>query len=137
MVALALAGMLAAVVASCGGSGDDDAGAGSSQSAVQPAIPTFEAGDSIAVKKGQRFVVSLAATPSTGYSWSAASNPNVTYLASRQIAGASMPGASGTQRLTFRATSLGSSTLVLHYARPFEPNSPPAETESFPVTVED
>jgi predicted secreted protein len=46
-----------------------------------------------------------------------------------------MPGAGGTQMLTFEATAKGSTTLVLNYARSFEPDQPPAQTEKFPVTV--
>jgi predicted secreted protein len=118
----------------CGGS-DDDGGGKSGGGGSGKAIPTFEAGDSISVSDGDRFVVALEANPSTGYMWSAAANPNVTYVSSKQVQGKDLPGAPGTQRLTFRATSPGSSTLVLDYARSFETGVPPVQTESFPLTV--
>ena len=45
------------------------------------------------------------------------------------------PGASGTQRMTFKAHKTGSSTLELAYAGQFEAGVPPAKTASFDVTV--
>jgi inhibitor of cysteine peptidase len=103
-----------------------------------PAVkaPTvYHQGDDISVAKGDEFVVALAANPSTGYSWTAADNPDVAFVSSRQVSGGSQPGAGGTQELTFRADGSGSSTLELDYARPFEPDAPPAKTARFPVTV--
>jgi predicted secreted protein len=55
---------------------------------------------------------------------------------SRQVTQSTLPGAPGVQQLTFEATKAGSSTLVLDYARSFEPDQPPAQTESFPLTVD-
>ena len=139
--AVALVALLTMVAAGCGDSGDDGDGGsgGSGGSSDQPAQSsgprTYEAGDSITVRSGSTFVIALEANPTTGYSWSAQPNANVVYVSSRQVSGRSVPGAPGTQRLTFRATAVGSSTLVLGYSRPFEPGTPPVETESFPVTV--
>jgi len=133
-------GVLAVALVGCGGSADDASGGGGSGGTSGGgsgggSAAVFEAGDSITVKNGATFVVALAANPSTGYSWSAAANPNATYRSSEQVQGRSQPGASGTQRLTFAATAPGSSTLVLNYARPFEPGVPPVQTQSFPLTV--
>jgi predicted secreted protein len=98
-----------------------------------PAI--YEQGDEISVASGDEFIVALAATPSTGYSWTPADNPDVTFVSSRMVAGGTMPGAPGTQQLTFRAERRGETTLELAYDRSFEPDAPPAKTASFPVTV--
>jgi inhibitor of cysteine peptidase len=95
----------------------------------------YREGDTITVKNGDEFVISLPATPSTGYSWTAADNPEVELVTSSQIAGADRPGASGTQELTFRARDRGTTELELAYARPFEHGVPPAKTATFPVTV--
>jgi inhibitor of cysteine peptidase len=96
----------------------------------------YHQGDEISVKEGEEFVVALPANPSTGYAWTAAKNPDVTYVSSRQVQGGSQPGAPGMQELDFRADHTGSSTLELVYSRSFEPDVPPAKTAEFAVTVE-
>jgi inhibitor of cysteine peptidase len=95
----------------------------------------YHQGDSITVTNGAEFVIALPATPSTGYSWTAGADDDVTFVSTRQIAGGSQPGAAGTQELTFRATNTGTSTLEIAYARPFEEGVPPVKTAEFPVTV--
>jgi inhibitor of cysteine peptidase len=99
------------------------------------APPVYHQGDSIEVSNGEEFVIALPANPSTGYEWTAADNPDVAFVSSRQVAGANQPGAPGSQELTFRATDTGTSTLKLAYARSFEEGVPPVKTASFPVTV--
>ena len=99
------------------------------------ATPVYHEGDEISVSKDEDFIVALAANPSTGYQWTAADNPDVTFVSSHQVAGGSQPGAPGTQQLTFRADHSGQSTLKLAYARSFEPGVPPADTAEFPVSV--
>jgi inhibitor of cysteine peptidase len=99
------------------------------------ATPVYHQGDSIDVGVGDQFVVALPATPSTGYTWTAAGNPDVTFVSTRQLAGGSQPGAAGTQELTFEGRQPGGSQLVLTYARPFEKADPPAKTAKFPLQV--
>ena len=70
-------GLLVAVVAIPWG---DDAPA-------EKATPVYHQGDSIDVAVGEEFVVALPATPSTGYAWTAAGNPDVTFVSTRQVAG--------------------------------------------------
>ena len=41
----------------------------------------------------------------------------------------------GTSVFTFKAAQPGSTALTLNYARSFEPNNPPGQTFSVPVTV--
>lgn len=124
------AGLTAGLTA-CGSS-DDGSGAARSDRAR---AEVFEPGDDITVAPGERFVIALTSNPSTGYSWSAEPNANAEFLRSGQVPGPKRPGAPGTQRLTFLATAPGSSTLVLEYVRPWEFGVPPAQTESFPLTV--
>ena len=95
----------------------------------------FHQGDSIAVSLGEEFVVALPATPSTGYPWTAARNPDVTFVSTHQVAGGPEPGAAGTQELTFVGWQPGDSQLVLTDARRFEPGAPPANTANFPLRV--
>jgi predicted secreted protein len=102
--------------------------------AVQ-APPVFHQGDDITVHDGDEFVVALASNPTTGYMWTAEDNPDVTFVSSHQTTASTLPGAPGSQELTFRADHTGSSTLELVYSRSFEPDQPPAQTAEFPVTV--
>jgi inhibitor of cysteine peptidase len=122
--------VLVIVLAACGG--DDDSASGSKS--TTPKVYT-EQDTEITVAKGEQFVIELPATPSTGYSWSAQDDDLVSLEGTTQVRGGSAPGAPGTQRMTFRAEATGATTLVLDYARPFEPGVPPAETASFDVTV--
>jgi predicted secreted protein len=91
----------------------------------------------ITVLLEHEFIVELPATPSTGYAWTAVSNPAVQQMTTEQIQGGTQPGAQGTQRITFRSQAVGTTTLVLNYARSFEPSVPPAKTQSFTVIVKD
>ncbi len=118
-------GLLVAVVAIPWG---DDAPA-------EKASPVYHQGDSIDVAVGEEFVVALPATPSTGYVWTAAGNPDVTFVSTRQVAGGSQPGAEGTQEMTFTGRQAGESQLVFTYARSFEKTDPPAKTAKLPLTV--
>ena len=95
----------------------------------------YHQGDSIDVTVGEEFIVALPATPSTGYTWTAAGNPDVTYVSEQQLAGGSQPGAVGTQEMTFEGRQAGDSQLVFTYARSTEKADPPAETAKFPLTV--
>ena len=118
-------GLLVAVVAVPWG---DDA-------PMTQAPKVYHEGDSIDVAVGEEFIVALPATPSTGYTWTAAGNPDVTYLSEKQIAGGSQPGAEGTTEVTFEGRAAGESQLVFTYSRTFEKSNPPAKTEKFPLTV--
>jgi inhibitor of cysteine peptidase len=118
-------GLLVAVVAIPWG---DDAPA-------EKATPVYHQGDSIDVAVSEEFVVALPATPSTGYTWTAAGNPDVTFVSTRQVAGGSQPGAEGTQEMTFTGRQAGDSQLVFTYARSFEKSEPPAKTAKLPLTV--
>jgi predicted secreted protein len=134
-LAVLCAGLVAAIaLGGCGG-GDDSSGSGSSGGKVQV---FHESDTSISVKKGAKFVLALAANPSTGYSWKAVvSDPRVVHATgSKQVnpAGAP-PGAEGTQRLSFTALAKGTATLELVYDRPFAQGSPGNKDVSFTVTV--
>lgn len=121
----------------CGGDDDDSSKGGSSKggSGGSSSAKVYEAGDSIAVAEGQTFVIALESNPTTGYEWTAEKNANAEFVKSEMVTSSTLVGAPGMQQLTFRATTSGSSTLVLNYARSFEPDNPPAQTESFPLKV--
>ena len=95
----------------------------------------YHEGDSIEVAVGEEFIVALPATPSTGYTWTAAGNPDVTFISEKQISDGSPPGAAGTTEMTFEGRAAGESQLVFTYSRTFEKSNPPAKTEKLPLTV--
>ena len=118
-------GLLVAVVAVPWG---DDAPDGEGRARVPPGR--------LDRRHGRRGVRGRApATPSTGYTWTAAGNPDVTFVSTRQVAGGSQPGAAGTQELTFTGRQAGESKLVFTYARSTEKADPPAKTAKLPLTV--
>lgn len=102
---------------------------------VEKATKVYHAGDSIDVAVGEEFVVSLDANPSTGYTWTAAGNPHVTFVSTRQVSGGSQPGAPGTQEFVFDGRQVGESTLVFTYGRATEKSNPPAKVARLPLTV--
>ena len=104
-------------------------------STAQKAPTVYHEGDTIKVAVGEEFVVALPATPSTGYVWTAAGNPDVTFISTHQVAGGSQPGAEGTQEMSFEGRQAGESQLIFTYARSFEKTDPPAKTAKLPLTV--
>jgi len=137
IVVAAAAALLVALIGLAGCGGDDDSGksSGGSGSGGSGTAKVYGPGDSISVADGQTFVIELESNPTTGYEWTAEDNANAEFVKSTMVTNSTLPGAPGMQRLTFTATKAGTSTLVLNYARSFEPNNPPAQTEKFPLTV--
>ena len=84
----------------------------------------------IFLTQGDALQVRLPSNPTTGYSWSIASNaPSVLQpLGDPKFEPASkpMPGAGGTQTFGFRVVGGGPAFLELVYRRPFETDLPPA-----------
>ncbi len=113
-----------------------DSSGGGSSSSLPDLGPVYTAGQAISVDKGDTFVIALDANPTTGYQWQAEDNSKVEQVKSKYVAGDSnLMGAGGTQMITFEATNRGSTTLKLDYARSFESDAKPAQTESFSVSV--
>lgn len=138
MLVAVAAALMIGIVALAGCGGDDDSSKGGSSkggSGGGSSSKVYEAGDSISVSAGQTFVIELESNPTTGYEWTAEKNANAEFVKSEMVTSSTLPGAPGMQQLTFKATKSGSSTLVLNYARSFEPDNPPAQTESFPLKV--
>lgn len=77
---------------------------------------------SIGVKAGDRFVVELAANPTTGYQWQPAFDPAALKLVGRDfsLAGAAI-GGGGVERFCFESLAAGASRLSFAYQRSWEP----------------
>ena len=117
------------------GSSSSSSDSGSDPSDDPKPIVYTEDDTKITVLLEHVFIVDLPATPSTGYEWTAETNSMLQQMTTEQIKGGSQPGAEGTQRITFRSMDVGTTTLVLNYARSFDQGVPPAKTKSFAVTV--
>ena len=140
VAALVLGGLAVACSSDDGSSSGSDSSSGTKASSVSDTgaddVKVYTEDDTdITVLLEHEFVVELPATPSTGYEWTAVTNPALQQETTEQIQGGSQPGAEGTQRITFRSQEVGTTSLVLHYARSFEPDQPPAKTQTFQVTV--
>ena len=139
--ALALVLVLGVGVLSACGDSDSDSDAKSDTTSAKSdkesdTIPTYTEDDTdITVALEHAFVIELPFTAGTGYEWTAVTNPKLQQMTTEQVPGGSQPGAQGTQRITFRSQGTGTTTLVLNYARSFEPDEPPAKTATFDVTI--
>lgn len=107
--------------------------------AEPPAIVTeADSGHLVALRIGQELVLRLKSSPSTGYGWVQADANAPVLVALGKPAyktGGPLPGASGVESWKFKATVRGAQTLKLEYRRPWEKNTPPANTIVFRVTV--
>jgi inhibitor of cysteine peptidase len=89
-----------------------------------------DSGSDIFLVQGEVLQVKLPSTPSTGFSWSVASNsPSVLRPAGEpkyDPPGKGAPGAAGTQTFEFRVVGGGGAFLELVYRRPSEKDAAPA-----------
>jgi inhibitor of cysteine peptidase len=128
-----------ATVLALGATACDGDGSTGSEGQGCAGCPVFDEGERVRVDVGERFVVALAANPTTGYRW------DVEAIGDRSVVRArgssyvtpddGAPGAGGTQRLAFEGRAAGATTLTLRYARPFEPDDPTARIVTVDVTV--
>ena len=106
---------------------------------LMPHTPVFtDASQPVAVDAGEEFFIALGSNVTTGYSWSQAiaDGKIVAYEGNvYQNPSNGLMGAGGQQIFIYHANRTGTTTLTFSYARPFEPNAPPAKTLTFNVTV--
>jgi inhibitor of cysteine peptidase len=96
-------------------------------------------GKQVELSVGQSLVVTLASNITTGYSWSLAQNSDETVLnktGNEYIAPqTTLIGAGGKEEWTFKALKQGNSTISMVYSRPWETDTPPAQTFDLTVVV--
>jgi len=83
---------------------------------------------------GDELIVALPENPTTGYRWELDSPGAPLRLERDEFAAGGAPGAGGTRRLTFRASTEGRAHLTLKLRREWEKTQPP--TEQFSVTAD-
>jgi inhibitor of cysteine peptidase len=108
--------------------------------ALQPHTPVFtDAGQVVTVTAGEDFFIALASNPTTGYTWtqSIGSGYVLAYEGNvYQAPGNGLMGSGGQQIFIYHANRSGTTSIAFTYARPFEPNAPPAKALTFNVTVQ-
>lgn len=115
--------------------------ASGAQTTPAKTVELGELGQQVIVRlnPGDTLRIVLPANPSTGYSWKA-SGVDATVLTAtgkqNSPGAAKMPGAPGTQALSFTAKASGTDHLTLNYARPWEKNVKPARSYMVDVTVD-
>jgi inhibitor of cysteine peptidase len=108
---------------------------------VKVRITAAEAGQTVAVKVGERFAVELVGVPTAGYVWAPKTLPAFVTRAGEAAGNTtraqSEPGFTGGNHwevFMFAATRPGTGALVFEQRRPWESSEPPANT--FTVTIE-
>jgi predicted secreted protein len=138
---MAVVALSLALLSGCSQPADTNGGGGSGSSDKKPAVVVVTKADAdktVAVSPGQTLEVVLDGNPSTGFTWTVASEPE--FLKSEgeptfaSEAETGVVGAGGKQTLAFSVTATGKGSLNLTYLRPWETDTPPAET--FKVEVE-
>ncbi len=108
--------------------------------ALQPHTPVFtDASQAVTVQAGDDFFIALASNPTTGYTWtqSIVDGKVLAYEGNvYQAPSSGLIGAGGQQIFIYHANRSGSTTISFAYARPFQPNAPPAKSLTFGVTVQ-
>lgn len=98
----------------------------------------YREGATIAGRPGDEFIVELASSPATGYSWALVgqADPRVVALMASdfQPAPSSGPGVGGNQRWIFRLVGPGATTISFGYGRSWE-NVPAEKAALFNVVV--
>ncbi len=93
----------------------------------------------ISIASGRKFSVTFVSNKTTGYGWQVAGpfDRNVlelktsAYIPSR----ANLAGADGNEVWTFKALRPGSCVIHFEYVRPWEKNTPPAESKDITIVI--
>jgi inhibitor of cysteine peptidase len=108
--------------------------------ALQPHTPVFtDAAQSVAVQAGDDFFIALPSNPTTGYTWTQSIGDGKVLAYEGNVFQApsnGLIGAGGQQIFIYHANRSGATAISFSYARPFEPNAPPAKSLTFNVTVQ-
>ncbi|MBN1267207.1 MAG: protease inhibitor I42 family protein [Anaerolineales bacterium] len=109
---------------------------GCSASKIQ--VGPADNGAAVKLKQGQSLIITLASSPTTGYSWQPVLDP--VFLAqtgeAKFEAESSLIGAGGAETFEFEALEPGTTTLTLNYMRPWEEDVEPEEIFQITVVIE-
>lgn len=106
--------------------------------ASAPVVTLQDNGKTYSLKPGNCIHVRLTTNPSTGYDWYLAPGMNEAMnLSARTVTtpGGAMPGAPSQLEYVLCAAAPGTVVVKLLYYRPWEKNTPPAQTLTFTVKI--
>src|SRR5690606_27824316 len=115
----------------------ESAAASAAAAPAAAGVPVTESdnGGSVQVGAGGQLVVELPGNPATGYVWQVANNDESTLLPrAYEFNPTSDAAGGGVEKFTFHVMEPGAVNLVLANSRPWETDTPPAET--FTLAVE-
>jgi predicted secreted protein len=100
-------------------------------------------GETVTLKVGETFKVALTGTPTAGYVWAEKDVPAFLTkgekFSANTVPEQSQPGFVGGNHVlgfTYTAAAVGTGTLSMAYARPWETSEPPTDTWSVQIVVE-
>ncbi len=97
-------------------------------------------GAALDMTTGQMLNINLDSNITTGYKWNLVTPPDARVLkllsSKYNEPKSTAAGAGGSETWQFQAVGRGTTSLKLGYARPFEPNTPPAKEFSITVNVQ-
>jgi inhibitor of cysteine peptidase len=113
----------------------------SCQAANEMRLDSKANGTAVTLKQGQSLFITLAANPSTGFTWEVSTIDNTFLQQAGDVEFTSSeffpkPGTGGTQTFKFAPNQTGTTTLTLIYHRPWETNVAPIDTFTVDVTVQ-
>jgi len=137
VVSVTMALASAAVLMACGAT----AGSSPAPSSPTPAVYTSaDNGATVQASVGERFTVSLAENPTTGYTWDMKAGPGLTRVVDKFVGPSPSPsplmGAGGTRSWVFRVDKAGTLTLTGLYVRPWEANGKSAADFSLTIKAQ-
>lgn len=98
-------------------------------------------GQTVILKVGDLFDVTLSSNPTTGYSWNAVEIDNSTIelvnttFVQNQACVKGMTGCGGFETLTFEAKGVGQTTLKLAYCHPWECDKTTEDEKTYSITI--
>ena len=95
--------------------------------------------ETINVKAGKTFSISLDSNPSTGYHWELEKSIDTKLVklqkSEYKAPETNMVGAGGKEIFVFKALKPGSTTIYLKYVRPWEKGIKPVKEKAFHITI--
>lgn len=97
--------------------------------------------EQITIHEGETVTRVLDGNPTTGYLWKAEQLPEdaavkvETAILPAEKGKCPLCGAPSPTQVTITAQKPGTATVVVHYARPWEKDTPPAQTVQYDITV--
>lgn len=117
----------------------DTRGLSAAATPASEATSATPATQKIQATAGKSFTISLEENPSTGYSWSYKADPGLTFISEKSVSLKEEPmmvGAPDQKTWTFQAKKAGTYKIQFDYARPWEKDTAPIQSQTYIVHVQ-